>query len=221
MPRPDYYQDYFGFDFVLNKRLSNKWMANANFTWQTQAQYYNGSYFNPTNVWAYDGFPQAAYIGGASGKMNQYTYTRWMFKAGGLYQLPFDIDVSGTFNMREGWVINEYFTLTDYRLPNPASRSSQLVMANFGDNRLPMFYNLTLRLEKLIKLGDTGRIYVMADLFNVLNLTIENRRDQKNHGTYYVYPNSAQNRYVKYNQYYALNEIINPRVLRIGVRFTF
>jgi Carboxypeptidase regulatory-like domain/TonB-dependent Receptor Plug Domain len=220
-PMPDRYQDYFGFDFVLNKRLSNRWMANANFTWQTQADHYNGAYFNPTNVWAYDGKPQAAYIGGASGKMNQYTYTRWMFKAGGLYQLPFDIDISGTFNMREGWVINEFFTLYDYRLPNPASRNSQLVMANFGDNRLPLFYNLTLRLEKMIKLGDTGRIYVMADLFNVLNLTIENRRDQKNHGTYYVYPNASQNKYVKYNQYYALNEIINPRVMRVGVRFTF
>jgi hypothetical protein len=94
-------------------------------------------------------------------------------------------------------------------------------MDYFGENRLPLFYNLTLRLEKMLKLGDTGRIYVMADLFNVLNLTIENRRYQKDHGTYYVYPNAAQNRYVKQNNYYALNEIINPRVLRVGVRFTF
>jgi hypothetical protein len=38
-PRPEYYQEYIGFDFVLNKRLSNKWMANANFTWQWQAQH--------------------------------------------------------------------------------------------------------------------------------------------------------------------------------------
>jgi hypothetical protein len=220
-PRPEYYQEYIGFDFVLNKRLSNKWMANANFTWQWQAQHYGNSYMNPTNVWAYDGYPQAAYIGGASGKINQYTYSRWMFKAGGLYQFPWDIDVSGTFNVREGWVIDEYFTLRDYRLPNPLSQSATLRMDYFGENRLPLFYNLTLRLEKLIKLGDTGRIYIMADLFNVLNLTIENRRYQKDHGTYYVYPNAAQNRYVKYNQYYALNEIINPRVLRVGVRFTF
>ncbi|MDH4196580.1 MAG: hypothetical protein OEW05_04160, partial [Candidatus Aminicenantes bacterium] len=220
-PRPDYYQEYWGFDFVLNKRLSNKWMANANFTWQTQAQHFNGSYYDPTNVWAYDGYPQAAFIGGASGKMNQYTYTRWMLKAGGLYQLPWDIDVSGTFNMREGWVIDEYFRLYDYRLPNSLSNNATLRMDYFGENRLPLFYNLTLRLEKMLRLGDTGRIYVMADLFNVLNLTIENRRDQKNHGSYYVYPNAAQNKYVKYNQYYALNEIINPRVMRIGIRFTF
>ena len=111
--------------------------------------------------------------------------------------------------------------LVDYRLPNPLSRSANLRMDYFGENRLPLFYNLTLRLEKMLRLGDTGRIYVMADLFNVLNLTIENRRYQKYHGTYYVYPNAAQNRYVPYNYYYALNEIINPRVMRIGVRFTF
>ena len=91
-------------------------MLNANFTCQDQAQHYgDNGYLDPTNLWAYDGEPQAAYIGGASGKINQYTYARWMGKIGGLYQLPFDINISGTFNIREGWVVNEYFTAR--RLP--------------------------------------------------------------------------------------------------------
>ncbi len=220
--RPDYNQNYWGVDLVLNKRLSHKWMMNANFTWQSQAQHYgDNGYLDPTNLWAYEGYPQAAYIGGASGKISQYTYARWMGKIGGLYQLPFDINVSGTFNIREGWVVDEYFQIVDYRLPNAKSRSNNLRMSPFGSERLPMFYNLSLRLEKMLRLGDTGRIYVMADLFNALNSTIENRRYQKYVGTAYIYPNSAQNKFVPYVQYFALNEIINPRVMRVGVRFTF
>lgn len=220
--RPDFYQDYYGLDLVLNKRLSNKWMLNANFTWQYQAQHYGSKgYTDPTNVWAYEGAPQAAYIGGASGKINQYTYSRWMFKMGGLVQLPFDIDVAATFQVREGWIIREYFRIIDYTLPNSRSNSAYLDMNAFGANRLPIFYNLTLRLEKMIRLGDTGRIYIMGDLFNVLNSAIENRRYQKFHGTYYKYANPALNKWVANPNDYWLNEILNPRVLRVGIRFTF
>lgn len=220
--RPDYYQDYYGLDIILNKRLSNRWMLNANFTIQDQAQHFGEKgYMNPNNIWAYDGQPQAAYIGAASGKINQYTYSRWMFKMGGLYQLPFDINVSATLNVREGWIINEYFTLVDYRLPNPKSRSSDIIMSPFGSIKLPTFYNISLRVEKMIRAGDYGRIYVMADVFNLLNNTIENRRYQKYYGTYYIYPNPAQNTFVPYAYNYSLNEVLNPRALRLGVRFEF
>ncbi len=220
--RPDFNTDYWGVDLLLNKRLSNKWMLNANFTWQRQAQHFGSNgYLDPTNVWAYDGYPQSAYIGGASGKINQYTYARWMAKIGGLIQLPYDVDVAMTFQAREGWVITEYFALVDYRLPNPRSRSASLMMNPFGSNRLPTFYNFTLRIEKMIRLGETGRIYIMGDLFNLLNSAIVNRRYQKFYGTYYIYPDSSQNYFVPYPYNYSLNEILNPRVLRVGVRFTF
>jgi hypothetical protein len=144
-----------------------------------------------------------------------------MGKLGALYRLPWDIDVSGTFNIREGWVIREYFALVDFRLPNPKSRSAELDMTPFGSGRLPVFYNLSLRLEKMIELGESGRIYVMADLFNVLNSAIVNRRYQKFRGTYYAYPDPAKDNFVPYPNNYALNEILNPRVLRLGVRFAF
>ncbi|MDW7760318.1 MAG: carboxypeptidase regulatory-like domain-containing protein [Acidobacteriota bacterium] len=222
MERPDYNMDYIGFDILLNKRLSNKWMANANFTWQAQAQKFGSKgYMNPTNLWAYEGQPQAAYVGGASGKINQHIYSRWMFKASGLYQLPYDINVSGTFNMREGWVMDEYFAFYNYTLPNPLSQSANLRMNEFGTNRLPLFYNLGMRVEKMLRIGDTGRIYVMADIFNVLNKLVENRREQMYYGAYYMYANPALNRFVPWPNFNYLNEVLNPRVVRLGVRFTF
>ena len=222
--RPDFYRDYYGVDLIFNKRLSNKWMLNANFTWQHQAAHFGSEgYLDPTNLWAFDGRPYAAYIGGASGKINQYTYSRWLLKIGGLYQLPYDFNIAFTFLAREGWVIRETFDIIDYtvRAWNPRDYSRTLYMTPFATDRLPTFYNLTIRLEKMIKVGDTGRIYIMADLFNVLNSAIENRRYQKDHGDYYVYPDASMNVFVPNPNDYALNEILNPRVLRLGVRFQF
>jgi hypothetical protein len=219
--RPDYYFDYFGVDLVLNKRLSNKWMFNGNFTWQTQAQHYGDKgWVDKTNLWAYEGYPQAAYIGGASGKENQYTYSRWMLKLGGLYQAPFGIDISGTFQAREGWIQQEYFNFYNYTLPNPASVSAGLIQVPFGTHRLSTFYNFNLRIEKMLKLGDVGRVYIMVDIFNGLNNQIENRRYQMYHGSYYYYGEGhASNRWVANLTDNLLNEILNPRVMRIGVRF--
>ena len=34
---------FLGGELVFTKRLSNKWMANAAFTWQTQKAYYGSS----------------------------------------------------------------------------------------------------------------------------------------------------------------------------------
>ncbi len=227
-PRPNYYMDYFGIDLIWNKRLANKWMLNGSFTWQWQAQHYGeGSYINPTNLWAYDGKPQAAFVGGASGKIDQYIYSRWMFKLGGMYQLPFDINVSATFRMREGWVQDEYFTLVDYRIPANHTRSADIRMDYFGTQRLPLFYCLDFRLEKMLRLGQTGRIYFMLDVFNLLDKLIENRRYQKYWGTVRVYGDAQGNidwtrtTFTPNTTFNALNELLNPRVARLGVRFEF
>jgi hypothetical protein len=62
----------------------------------------------------------------------------------------------------------------------------------------------------------------MADMFNVFNFQIENRRYQKYWGTYYYYgEGSASNRFVPNLTNNLLNEILNPSVVRFGVRFQF
>jgi len=59
-------------------------------------------------------------------------------------------------------------------------------------------------------------------MFNVLNSRIENRRYQRFWGSYYYYgEGNSQNRFVADPNYNMLNEILNPRVVRIGVRFQF
>jgi len=221
--QPGYYRDFYGIDIIFNKRLSNKWMLNGSLTLQSQAAHFgDDGYMNPTNLWAEDGRPYAPYIGGASGKINQYTYSRWLVKAGGLYQLPYDINVSFTFLAREGWIIRERVQYRDYRIPQPynAGRTAWLYLHPFSTERMNTFYRFDIRLEKSINLGDTGRIYLMADLFNVFNSKLENRRYQKDWGTFYMSAAGVPSFTMDPNAY-DLNEILNPRILRFGVRFQF
>jgi len=219
--RPDRYNDYYGIDLIFVKRLSNKWMLNGSLTWQRQAAHYGSEgYWSETNLWAMDGQPYAASIGSASGKINQYTYSRWLIKAGGLYQLPYDFNISFTFLAREGWILEERVGYLDRRLPNSRSRSYTAYIDTFGTYRLPTFTKIDLRLEKVITLGDTGRIYLMADLFNALNSKIETRRYQRDWGDYEV-SSAGVPSFTASGTANHLYEILNPRVIRFGVRFQF
>ncbi len=219
----DRYNEYFGLDLIFTKRLSNRWMFDGSFTWQRQiAHYGKKGYLSPNNIWAYEGRPYAPLVGGAAGKIDQYAETPWMVKFSGIYQAPFDINLAATFNARAGWIIREYFTFVNYTLPNPASRSFTLDMTPFGSERLPNLYHLDLRIEKMVKFADTGRIYLMIDLFNALNSKTPIRRYQKYHGTYYYYgEGNPNNRFVKDPNFFKLNEIINPRIVRFGLRFSY
>jgi len=79
----------------------------------------------------------------------------------------------------------------------------------------------------MLRLGNTGRIYIMLDVFNVLNKMIENRRYMKDWGTVRVYGDAEGNidwsrtTFTPNPTYNALNEVLNPRVARLGVRFEF
>ena len=213
----DNYNTYWGIDFVINKRLSNKWFMTASFTWQDQRAYGGSTWLDLTNKWMTEGEPYTLPGGGASGKTPVAMYSKWMTKVSAMYQLPFDINVSGTFQAREGWRIPHYFWLEDDSLTGVYSTGTWVYTQPIVNDALPTFYSLSLRIEKMIKLGDNGRIYFMADLFNALNKLIVNRAYDAYLGDYYV----DQNLFVPNPTNRLLNEVLNPRVTRFGVRFQF
>jgi len=204
---PDYYSDYWGIDLVFTKRLSHKWMLSSNFTYQYSAPHWGKTgVLNQTNRWAIDSVNNAML---------------WMFKINGLYQLPFDINLSANLVAHQNRRINKTINITDYTLPNPKSRSATLYLDPAGSEALPTMVNMSVRLEKMLKIMGTGRIYLMADCFNALNLTIAESRNNKTLGNYYIYPNPAQNKFVPNITSYQLTKILNPLVVRFGVRFMF
>ncbi len=214
----DYYDTYMGVNLRFHKRLSNRWMLNSSFTYQSQVTNWGATWpLNQTDQWATDGQPFAYSIGGASGKVSMPVFARWMLKAQGLYQLPYDFNVSFTFNAREGHIIVEEITLQDNTSPNSASRSATMYTQKFGTNRMDTFWNLNFRLEKILRVGDTGRIYLMVDAFNVFNKNILNRQRGVRPGTIYLHDGS----FSANSRSGEPNEVLNPRLFRFGVRFQF
>ena len=218
------YNTYTGIDFVLNKRLSNKWFMNASVTLQDQRNHWGTNFLDPTNQWMSDGKPYGLWGGGASGKTAVLMYTRWMAKISALYQLPYGFDVSGTINAREGWKVPNYFYMYDYDAPNPANAwTTAIYTQEVTEDSLPTFYNVTMRLEKRINIG-AGRMYLMADVFNLLNSAIVNRSYDAYFGDAYVTNGvqaTGEGEYWVNPTNRTLNEILNPRIWRFGVRFEF
>ncbi|HUM33859.1 MAG TPA: carboxypeptidase regulatory-like domain-containing protein [Candidatus Saccharicenans sp.] len=216
------YSTYWGIDFVINKRLAHKWFMNASVTLQDQRYHWNGSYTDPTNKWVFDGRPYAMAGGGASGKTAVNMYTRWMVKISAMYQLPLDFNVSVTFNAREGWRIPHYFWIEDERLADQGylNYGNWVYTQEIVKDSLPTFYQINLRIEKMIKVANVGRLYFMADIFNLLNSDIVNRAYDAYIGDYYIHTDGTTE-FVPNPTNRLLNEILNPRIMRLGVRFQF
>jgi hypothetical protein len=209
-PRPDYHEDYWGVDVVFNKRMSDKWMLSGSLTVQNSAREYGeNGLWDPTNRWATEGRPSSPY------------FVNFMAKLNGLYQFPFGITAGFSYEGRQGWIQAETFRIVDYTLPNPLSNSAILLMSPFGSNRLPFLHKLNFRLEKMFRLGDNGSIHAMVDIFNILNADTPIDRTEKFHGTYYVYEDPELNTWVPNPASDLINQILMPRVFRLGIRFQF
>jgi len=218
---------YMGMDFVLNKRLSHKWMFNGSFTWQRERAYYGENYLDPTNQWAYEGKEYGFSMGGTSGKTSRVGFSRWMLKLMGLYQLPYDINVSATISAHEGYFYETSFGLQDRTLPNPRSYSNSMLIADRNNRpRLGDVWTINAKIEKMLRLGDRGRLYIAADVFNVLNSHLTLRKYDISYGTfrYTGGPDASE-----FYRWYApatygsgsgnINEIMNPFLVRLGIRF--
>jgi hypothetical protein len=220
------YNTYWGLDFVVTKRLSNKWMANGSFTYQMQKQHIGDSYLEPTLNWANENQLYTFAQGAGSGKINANIFSRWMFKLMGLYQLPWDLTISGTVQGHEGAIVVTNFGVNNYSLDSTGGRTYTIPTVPYGQqDRLKPVYMFNLKLEKMLKLGDTAKMYFSVDCFNIFNNDVISRRYGVSLGTFRFTgtPQAAvQTGYnVPYGQSGVNNEMMNPRLFRLGMRFQF
>jgi len=193
--RPNYDEKYSGIEFVLDKRLSKRWMMNASFTYQNlSANYGDGSYHDPTNIDKLDG------------NINSQYFLKWIAKASFLFQLPYEIDLSGVFNMRQGSIVpHEIVVSTPERAAVGLGSTMRIYTDDYDANRLETFHMLDLRLQRDFETKKFGTITLSLDAFNVLNSNHDLER--------YGLQNSSRANEIE--------AILNPRIFRIGIRYRY
>ena len=123
---PDRFRDYNGVEFALNKRLSNRWMANVSLAYNNAIDHYDSAnaYEDPTNIANLDNAAFAPQSAG-SGVGNVFNNAEWLFKASGLYTLPWwDINVAGGAQYNQGYPFPQEIAITSRPNSGAAPRST-------------------------------------------------------------------------------------------------
>jgi hypothetical protein len=215
--RPGFSRLYKGLEVTATKRMADKWMARAAFSYNDWTEHFDGrdGIQNPTPV-LYDLYGLSpvgqvittdaladggavGYYGAGSGKA-YWVNAKWQFNLSGLYQLPAGFEVAGNLYSRQG-----YPRVTTISAPNSIFGSLPAIAAPVDDIRTPTVVNVDLRLAKNFRIGGKATINLTADLFNVLNS-----------GTVLVRNGSASS--TAFNR---IDEILAPRIARFGVRLGF
>jgi hypothetical protein len=219
---PDYKTSYNGIDITMRKRMSNNFLVNASATIQRQNAKYDSPDatafyigdggltgtvfpFDPSNLSFLDDQPYA-FAPGGSGKSGVYPYSEWQFKLSGVYQFPWDIAVGAFGRYQQGYPYVLFASIPDDTLVSALGTDTHLVLVEpFGERRFENIFTLDLQFEKGFELGNYGRLALSANLFNVTNTNTIIRRTRNISST-------NLNR---------IDELISPRALRLGVRYSF
>ena len=208
--RPDYSTGYNGLEATLVKRLSNKWFARAAFTYQDWHENVTGDAIqNPTRSDVSGGKVsgpgvdggQFAPRSGGSGKGDIFYNARWQFVLNGLYQMPGNFEVATSIFGRQG-----------YLNPTILNRSAgldgnirTLAVATIDDTRYNSVWDADFRLANNIKFGSRSSMQISLDLFNAFNSNVI----------------LARNRVASSGAFRTANDVLAPRILRLGVRLNF
>lgn len=201
----DFNRVFHGLEITARKRLADRWMLNGSFTLNSAT--YDSSPEGYLDTIQGDIFGVAALPVDPTNREfieEQQTLingTRWIAKLSGLYSLPWGVNVSGVLNMRDGFPF----------IPNLLSpaRTGQLgtvrvMVEPYAAHRYEALTLLDLKTEKRFTVGKTS-ITGSLDVFNVTNAnTVLSRVTTQN--------SALANRVL---------EITGPRVVRLGVRFSF
>ena len=218
--REGYSQRYVGFELAATKRLSDRWMGRFAFSTNVHREYFDSidavgapttlndptPFVSALNASASTNQDGSLVIRTSSGSGKSAIYQvlpKYQFILNGLYQAPYGINLAANMNMRQGF--GQAFHQTQVATADPlAARKSVLVVSDIDDNRLPTVTLLDLRVGKEFAF-DRARFNIDFDIFNALNSgTILGRQFD-----------------LRVSTANAVQEIMNPRVLRLGLRFNF
>jgi outer membrane receptor protein involved in Fe transport len=203
------YRRYWGFEFMFNKRFSDKWQLLASYVYSKAYGTLNNGFADDVG-WGGSVESPNFWINADGNSTNDPTH---VLKLQGTYVLPWGVYLTGYFRAITGdtWTRR----MRTSRLAH--GRVTFFTEAR-GSNHYPMYKILDLRLEKTFVLAEKFRLGLMVDVFNVFNDdTITDWGDRI--GYDWQLPGDAG--YYTSTSGHELYEIVRPRQARIGVRLMF
>jgi len=188
--------DFNTVEVALNRRFSGRWMLLSSFgyTWLNQI---HGS---STTVSAGNGqsfsYRPADRMFGDNGYE---TSTLWNYKIIGRYTLPFDVGMSGSWKVQSG---GNWGRSLSVAFPGDGTRTVRVepVTANRGET----VQILDVRFDKSFRFAGSARLTAMIDTFNLTNA-----------GTVTTFRNATTSTYKE------VTALLDPRIVRFGIRFDF
>ena len=207
--RDGYHRTFRGLELSATKRLSNRWMARFGYSWNSEREFFDNpatAIVDPTSTSIdphIDGGVVTRPTAG-SGKSQIYlTAPKYQFIANGYYEGPWGINLGANLLVRQGF--SQVFYANDVATSDAVhSKKDVVVISDLGKSRLPTLSSFDFRVEKSLTFGHT-RAILDLDIFNLLNASTVLGRQYD----------------VQASDFNAVNEIMNPRIARFGVRFTF
>jgi carboxypeptidase family protein/TonB-dependent receptor-like protein len=212
--RSDYYQRYLGFEIAATKRMADRWMMRLGFSTNSHREYLKGpgAVEDPTPVFTTtDAYPNVD--GGdvmvpstGSGKSSIYmALPKYQFIANGAYQAKWGITFAANYMMRQGFSA-PYFILsgTDGAGDAIVPEKNVILVPDVGKSRLPAVHSLDGRISKNFTYRRAS-INLDMDIFNLFNAATVLGRDYD----------------LASDGFDQVQEIMNPRIIRFGVRFGF
>jgi len=201
----DYGSNYSTIEFTLTKRFTKKWQMQGGWDW-TKLNAAPPVSTDPNSF---------AFQNGHS--------SQWTFKTLGSYELPRGIVFTGTFNSQRGapYTRTQQFRGSNSTLLNPngsvrttdlAQGTGAITIVNNG-YYLPTMNLTSMRVEKRFKITESQNLAAMFDLYNMFNWNTQAGRDSVT-GTKVVNGQTIAT-------FGLPNNILAPRIFKLGVRYSF
>jgi hypothetical protein len=217
--RDGYHQRYMGLEFSATKRMANRWMARVGFSTNDWREYFDDpaiSIVDPTKAPSSSTarpFQGAQFDGGlvvrqaaGSGKSGIYMVApRYQLTANGMVEGPWGLNLGANLVTRQGY--SEPFFRSQTPTGDPLGRKTVLLVNDVALFRLPSVSSLDGRVSKKFTFGKASAS-LDFDVFNIFN-----------RGT--VLGKQYDARLTGATGFGNVLEIMNPRIARLGARFTF
>jgi hypothetical protein len=126
------------------------------------------------------------------------TSTLWNYKIIGRYVMPYDIGFSGSWKVQSGQMYGRTISVA---FPGDGTQTVRVEPIN--SHRYPNVQILDFRVDKTMRFGKAGRLTGMIDIFNTTNS-----------GTVTAFRTTTVN-------YREVTGLLDPRIVRFGVRYDF